>query len=112
MSKNIFVERETYTKNGVTRFTYFIRGFVRGKEVKVAVVPQDIGGYAVLDIVFGELMQADLVVTPFSIKNDAGEVITGNTYLARSIGEDGEVYECKIKPSRPSDKQLLNMILR
>lgn len=107
-----FVERETYVKNGVTRFTYFIRGIVRGKEVKVAVAPQDIGGYAVLDIVFGDSMQTELVVTPFSIKNDAGEVITGNTYSARSIGEDGEIYECKVKPTRPSDKQLLNMMLR
>ena len=84
-----------------------------GKEVKVAVVPPDKGGYAVLDIVFGNEMSAELVVNPFEIKDDAtGKVITGNTYLARTVDENGEIYECRIKPSKNSDKALLNMILR
>ena len=33
------VERETYEKNGKTYFSYFIRGNVRGREVRAAVVP-------------------------------------------------------------------------
>ena len=49
----IFVERETFVKNGNTYFSYFIKGNVRGKNIKVAVVPPDKGGYTVLDIVFG-----------------------------------------------------------
>ena len=48
----IFVERETFEKNGRTFFSYFIKGNIRGKEVKMAVVPPDKGGYTVLDIVF------------------------------------------------------------
>ena len=51
MAKQIFVERETFEKNGRTFFSYFIRGNIRGKDVKVAVVPPDKGGYTVLDIV-------------------------------------------------------------
>ena len=44
MAKNtnnnqIFVERETFEKNGRTFFSYFIKGNIRGKDVKVAVVP-------------------------------------------------------------------------
>ena len=63
---NILVERETYEKNGNTYFTYFIKGNIRGKDVRIAVMPPDIGGYTVLEIVFDTAMAAELVVTPFS----------------------------------------------
>ena len=33
--KNIFVERDTFEKDGKTYFSYFIKGEVRGKEVRV-----------------------------------------------------------------------------
>ncbi len=109
---NIMVERETYKKNDKEFYTYFIKGVIRGKEVKVAVVPPDNGGYAVLDIVFGNEMAAQLVVTPFEMKDEAGKKITGNTYAVRSKDADGTVYECKVKPFRQSDKNMLNMLLR
>ncbi len=112
MDKQIKVERETYTKNGKEFFSYFIKGKVRGKDVKVAVAPPDIGGYTVLDIVFDTEMSTDLVITPFEMKNANGETISGNTYAVRSYDENGEVYECKVKPLRVSDKTLLNMLLR
>ena len=38
--------------------------------------------------------------------------MTGNTYSVRSVDENGEVYECRVKPSRVSDKALFSMILR
>ena len=111
--KKIMVERETYEKGGKTYFTYFIKGVVRGKNVKVAVTPPDKGGFAVLDIVFGNEMKADLVSKPYEIKDDAtGNVIKGNTYSVQSVDENGEVYECPIKPFRASDKTLLNMLMR
>ena len=100
-------------KNGKSYFSYFIRGNVRGREVRVGVTPPDKGGYLVLDIVFGLADMAELVVKPFEMKDDAtGRVITGNTYMVRSYDENGEVYECPIKPARASDKTLLNMLLR
>lgn len=111
-NKKIFVERETFVKDDKTFFSYFIKGNIRGKEVKVAVVPPDKGGYAVLDIVFGNEMKADLVVKPFEIKDEAtGKVVTGNTFSVQTT-EDGIVYECAIKPYRSSDKMLLNMIIQ
>lgn len=109
---NIMVERETYKKNDKEFYTYFIKGVIRGKEVKIAVVPPDNGGYTVLDIVFDTAMSAELVITPYEMKNDKGEVISGNTYAVRSKDADGTVYECKIKPFRQSDKNMLNMLLR
>ena len=112
-TNRIFVERETFEKNDRTYFSYFIKGKLRGKDVKVAVVPPDKGGYAVLDIVFGNEMKAELVVNPFEIKDEAtGRVITGNTYLVRTADENGEVYECPVKHSRGSDKVLLNMLMK
>ena len=114
MSKKqvIMVERETFEKDGKTYFSYFIKGNIRGKEVKVAIIPPDKGGYTVLDIVFGEAMQAELKITPFEIKGEDGNVIKGNTYAVFTKDEDGEVYECSVKPFGNSDKALLNMLIR
>lgn len=112
-NKQIFVERETFEKNGRTYFSYFIKSNIRGKDVKVAVVPPDRGGYTVLDIVFGDEMAAQLVAKPFEIKDEAtGKVIAGNTYAVQTMDADGEVYECAVKPYRSSDKSMLQMLLR
>ena len=100
----IKVERETFEKDGNTYFSYFIKGKIRGKDVRILVSPPDKGGFTVLDIVFGNEMQADLVVNPYEIK--------GNTYAVHSVDENGEVYECTIKPFRQSDKALLNMLIK
>lgn len=110
--QNIMVERETFESEGKTYFSYFIKGNIRGKDVRVSVVPPDKGGYTVLDIVFGDAMKAELKITPFEIKGEGGNVITGNTYAVFSKDENGEIYECTIKPSRNSDKMLLNMLAR
>ena len=115
MAKNngtILVERETFEMNGKAYFSYFIKGNVRGKDVRVSIIPPDKGGYTVLDIVFGNEMSAELTLTPYEIKDDSGKVLKGNTYGVRSVDEDGQVYECKIKPFRDSDKALLNMLVR
>ena len=111
-SKQIFVERETFVKNDKTYYSYFIKGNVRGKDVKAAIVPPDKGGYAVLDIVFGDEMKAELTVKPFEMKTETGEVIKGNSYAVHTADENGEIYECSVKPFRNSDKTLLNMLLR
>lgn len=112
-NKQIFVERETYEKNDKTYYSYFIKGQVRGRDVRVAIVPPDFGGYTVLEIVFGDEMAAELTQMPYEIKDKStGKVIKGNTYGVRSVDENGEVYECAVKPYRSSDKALLNMLLR
>ena len=58
-------------------------------------------------------MKAELVVNPFEIKDEAtGKVIKGNTYIVRTTDENGDVFECNVKPYRNSDKTLLNMIIK
>lgn len=116
-NEKMFVERELYkAKDGNSYFSYFIKGIIRGKNVKIQIAPPDkdtdFGGYTVLDIVFGDENVAELVITPYEMKDDAGNIRTGNTYGVRSADENGEVYECKIKPYRASDKALINMLLR
>ncbi len=109
----VYVERETFEHNDKSYFGYFIKGIVRGKEIKVQVMPHDNGGYVVLDIVFNGANKAELFLTPYEIKDEKTKrVVKGNTYGVRSYDEDGQVYECPIKPYRNSDKTLLQMLLR
>lgn len=102
VENKIVVERETYERNGKNYFSYFIKGNIRGKDVRVLLAPPDNGGFAVLDIVFGNDLKADLVFNPYEMKDSSGRIIKGNTYVVRSVDEDGTVYECKIKPFRNS----------
>ena len=110
-NKQIVVERETFKLKNKEYFSYFVKGTVRGREVKAGVKPPDNGGYVVLDIVFDNAMSAELTVKPFEIKDDNGNVIKGNTYSVKSVDENGKVYECTVKPARASDKTLLTMLL-
>lgn len=112
--EKLMVGRETYVskKDNQEHFSYFVKGVVRGKEVKVRIVPPDFGGYNVLEIVFGGDDYAELTVKPFEIKDEKGKVtMQGNMYGVKSVDEDGVVYECKIKPFQESDKALLSMLL-
>lgn len=115
-NKQIFVERETFESKGKTYFGYYIKGTVRGRDVKVGIAPPDKdtdkGGYAVLDIVFGNADKAEFVLVPYEIRDEkTKKVVKGNSYVVRSVDDDGRVYECPVKPSRTSDKSLLNMLL-
>lgn len=115
-NKQIFVEKESFEHNGKAYNGYYIKGVVRGREVKIRIAPPDketdFGGYAVLDLVFDGADKAELVLVPYEIRDDkTGKVIKGNSYLVRTVDENGEVYECPVKPARTSDKTLLNMLL-
>ena len=76
--KQLMVGRETYVskKDNQEHFSYFVKGIVRGKEVKVRIVPPDFGGYNVLEIVFGNDEEVELTVKPFEIKDEKGKVTT------------------------------------
>ena len=108
----VYVERELIEKNGKSFYTYFIKGMIRNVNVKIAIIPPDFGGYTVLDLVFDGANQAELVVSPYEMTDAKGKVLRGVTYGVRSCDDNGEIYECKIKPVRTSDKDMLSMILR
>lgn len=115
----IYIEREEIMIKDKPYMAYFIKGTIRGKDVKISVVPpmdgdrKDLGGYTVFDVVFGDSNKAELVIQPFSFTDAQGKTIEGARYLAQNIdAETGEVFECNIKPQRNSDKALLNMLLK
>ena len=114
--QQLYVQKEPFEYNGKMYNHYYINGVVRGREVKIDLAPPnkdtDMGGYTVLDIVFGDADRADLIIEPFEITDDkTKQVIKGNRYLVRTVDEDGKVYECTVKPARTSDRSLLNMLL-
>lgn len=102
------VERKTFQFKGKNCYSYFITGMLRGKPVKAEVEAQDVAGYEVLDILFGDGGEAELHVTPFEFKDDGGAVIQGNRYSIASADENGEIIECPVKAKGATDKMLLN----
>ena len=114
MENKIIVEKGTFEYNDKEYSSYFIAGKIKGKDVKVALMPPDKGGWAVLDILFSDTNQGELVVKPYELKDEkTGKVTaTGNTYAVRTVDENGEIYECPVKPFKSSDHALLNMLLR
>ena len=107
MENKIIVEKGTFEYNDKEYSSYFIAGKIKGKDVKVALMPPDKGGWAVLDILFSDTNQGELE------DEKTGKVTaTGNTYAVRTVDENGEIYECPVKPFKSSDKALLNMLLR
>lgn len=113
-NKKIIVEKGTFEYNDKTYSSYFIAGNIKGKEVKVALMPPDKGGWVVLDILFTDTMQGELIVKPYELKDEKTGKVTasGNTYAVRTVDENGEIFECPVKPFKSSDKALLNMLLR
>lgn len=108
----IKIEREEYEKNGKTYSAYYIKGELRGTEVKAQVIPPDVGGYKLMDVVFNGGDEAELQLTPYKFTTDDGQVLEGNTFKAVSYDEDGVIYECPVKPARQSDKAILTALLR
>jgi len=123
--KKLMLYRKTYTKqDGTEQFEYFVKGLIRGKEVKVGFMPKvnkmdkdakwqsDGRSYQVLDFVFGENESVDLLIEEKErVDEKTGEVIPYSVYTAFSKDELGD-YECDVKPIQPSDKALLVMILK
>ena len=106
------VTREEYEKNGKVYSAYYIYGKLRGRDVKVQVIPPDIGGYKMLEVVFNGAKEAELVSVPYKFKTDDGSVLEGNTFKVQSFDEAGNLYECGVKPARASDKAILTALLR
>ena len=64
-----------------------------------------------LEVVYEEKLQgeAGMILTMTDAKGKESSYVK---YGVKSVDEDGTVYECKIKPFRGSDKDLLEMILK
>lgn len=110
--KKLFVEREKFVGNDDKEyFAYFVKGKVRGRDIKVDFAPKDKGGYEPLDIVFDISDKAELVMGLEEMKDNDGHVTKYTSYKVKTIDEDGVPFECGVKPARDSDKALLGMLI-
>jgi hypothetical protein len=109
----LLVEREKVRGVNKKEYrNYFVRIEIRGRSAKVDFLPIDIGGYEVLDFVFGDLDVAELFLESYTVKDSKSGRVTkrGYYYWARNA-DDGGVYKAQIKPKETSDKNLLDMFL-
>ena len=107
----LFVERESFIgTDGKQYWAYVLKGYVRGRDVKVDFAPKDKGGYEPLDIVFSIDTKAELIMTTEKMTDANGKTTSYVSYKVRNADELGEL-ECGVKPSRDSDKALLTMVI-
>lgn len=109
------VERETYeAKNNKEYYGYFVRGQVRGREVRADLVPKnkDFDGYEILDIIFDIAPTAELTIREETSENEHGGKVRYMVYEVQNTDEDGILYSYKLKPRAESDKSILNVLLQ
>lgn len=109
------VERETYeAKNNKEYYGYFVRGQVRGREVRADLVPKnkDFDGYEILDIIFDIAPTAELTIREETSENEHGGKTRYTVYEVQNTDEDGILYSYKLKPRAESDKSILNVLLQ
>lgn len=114
--KQLFVERvKNIAKDGREYWNYMTKGKALGRDIRVDFMPKDKGGYEVLDILFSLQDKARLIVGEESSTDVNGKTTKYKTYTLQVVDENDEektVYDCSVKPSRDSDKALLNMLLK
>ncbi len=109
---NLILERDSFKgKDGKDMFSYFIRGYALGREIRADFVASDQGGYEVLDLLFSLEKDVNVVMRDEVMTDDKGRDTHYTVYEARVQDDDGNVYSYKIKPSRNSDKTYLDMLL-
>lgn len=92
---------------------YYVHGTVIGRSVKAKFIPKDNQGYLTLDIVF-EVSQGkpvNLIRKVTSNTNANGQITQSVAYTAFAINEKGKTYEATVKPNRPSDENIMKMLI-
>lgn len=103
--------KQLLTKDGRPYYAYIVRGLIRGQAKKIDFAPKDNGGYEPLDILFDISPKAELIMTDEVMTNEDGTKTPYTSYKVQAVDEDGEVWECGVKPQRDSDKALLKFLL-
>ena len=100
------------TKDGQEMFGYYVSGEIHGREIKVDFQAKDVGGYELLELMFGINQDVELIMHDESMTDERGNVTKYTVYEAYMVDEDGIVYTYKLKPSQESDKAYLNILLQ
>lgn len=109
------VERDTYeTRDKKEYYNYFVRGQVRGREVRAELAPKnkDFDGYELLDLIFDIAPTAELYIRDEERETASGSKSVYTVYEVQNTDEDGILYSYKLKPRAESDKSILNVLLQ
>lgn len=109
------VERDTYeTRDKKEYYNYFVRGQVRGREVRAELAPKnkDFDGYELLDLIFDIAPTAELYIHDEESETASGSKSRYTVYEVQNTDEDGILYSYKLKPRAESDKSILNVLLQ
>lgn len=109
------VERDTYeTRDKKEYYNYFVRGQVRGREVRAELAPKnkDFDGYELLDLIFDIAPTAELYIHDEESETASGGKSVYTVYEVQNTDEDGILYSYKLKPRAESDKSIINVLLQ
>ncbi len=108
----LYIQRESFVgSNGEDYWSYFLKGKIRSRVVKVDFIPKDKGGYEPLDILFEIEQKVKLIISDEEMVDNSGKTLKYKSYNLIAVDENGLEYSCGVRPARDSDKSLLNMIL-
>lgn len=120
-SNEFDVHRKPFvTSEGKEYWGYYVEGTIvrekngkrMQKDITVDFVAKDSGGYEVLDIIFFSSDIAKLVMHEEKMTNErTGKVSRYTVYEIQSTDDSGMLFSYKVKPSRESDKALLQMLI-
>lgn len=120
-SNEFDVHRKPFvTSEGKEYWGYYVEGTIvrkkngkrMQKDITVDFVAKDSGGYEVLDLIFFSSDIAKLVMREGKMTNErTGKVSRYTVYEIQSTDDDGTMFSYKVKPSRESDKALLQMLI-
>lgn len=120
-SNEFDVHRKPFvTSEGKEYLGYYVEGTIvrekngkrMQKDITVDFVAKDSGGYEVLNLIFFSSDTAKLVMHEEKMTNErTGKVSRYTVYEIQSTDDDGTMFSYKVKPSRESDKALLQMLI-
>ena len=64
-----------------------------------------------MDILFEISPKAELIMSEEEMTDSSGKITKYTAYRAQVVDEDGEIWDCGVKPQRDSDKALLKFLL-
>lgn len=104
----LYVERRAFSWKGAKKYAYEVRATIRGADVKIELAPKDLGGYKLIEIVFGSEKKLKLEIANAPYKDDFGRTKTNFAYSVRST--DG-IIACPLWPKVKSDGTALEMLI-
>lgn len=109
------VQRKPYVskKDHKQYWLYHVITTIRGRTFEVNLVPKgkdDVGGFVLMDLAFGEFGEVPLYKSEFSFKDNEGKDVNGVRYEMGYADELGDMF-VTVKPAKESDKVLLQLAL-